>query len=100
MARKTPEGRLKEALTSDLHSQFPGCVLLKNDEQLLQGVPDLLVLYRDRWAMLEVKIAENAARQPNQDYYVEIFNNMSFAAFVYPENYDHVLAELHKHFEA
>lgn len=99
MARKTPEGRYKAELTEELAYLFPGIRLLKNDEQLLQGVPDILALYRDRWAMLEVKESANAAHQPNQDYYIEIFDQMSFAAFIYPENHNEVLRELGKHFE-
>lgn len=98
MARKTPEGRFTEVLTRELNRIFPGVMILKNDEQLLQGVPDKLVLYRDRWAMLEVKESANADIQPNQPYYVELFDQMSYAAFVYPENLHEVLADLKHHF--
>lgn len=98
MARKTPEGRFKEEFSKDLVYLFPDIVLLKNDEQLLQGVPDQLLLYRDRWAMLEYKASMNAAHQPNQRYYVDLFDSMSFAAMVYPENRDEVLEALQHHF--
>lgn len=100
MARKTPEGRFKEAFSKDLDYLFPGIKLLKNDEQLLQGVPDSLLLYNDRWAMLEFKASATADEQPNQRYYVELFDQMSFAAFVYPENADEIMTELTRHFEA
>jgi hypothetical protein len=60
----------------------------------MQGIPDLLVLYRNKWAMLEVKGFEDAPEEPNQDYYVDLLNNMSFAAFIYPENETEVLNEL------
>lgn len=100
MARKTPEGRFKEEFSKDLAYHFPDIVLLKNDEQLLQGVPDMLLLYNDRWAMLEFKASADAAMQPNQRYYVELFDHMSFAAFVYPENADEIMTELGRHFEA
>lgn len=76
-----------------------GCVVLKNDTGYLQGIPDLLVLYQDRWAMLEVKMHEFAAEQPNQRYYIELFNSMSFAAFIYPENEDEVLDALQRSFK-
>ena len=98
MARKTPEGRFKEELCMDLVRLFPGCVLLKNDEQLLQGVPDLLVLWEKNWAMLEVKKSRYAAMQPNQDYWIERFDQMSFGAFVYPENKEVILRALQSAF--
>lgn len=98
MTRKTPEGRFKEEFNKDLTFLFPDIVMLKNDEQLLQGVPDQLLLYRDRWAMLEFKASADAAVQPNQRYYIGLFNSMSYAAFVYPENGDDILEELQRHF--
>lgn len=100
MSRKTPEGRFKEELTQDLEDLFPGCVILKNDEQLRQGIPDMLVLYNDRWAMLEVKASSTAAHEPNQAWYIEMFDTMSFGAFVYPENKEEVLHALQQSFES
>ncbi len=81
-------------LIKDLHALFPGCIILKNDTDYLQGLPDLLILYRNKWAMLEVKVSEDALEQPNQEYYIGLFNGMSFAAFIYPENEMDVLDEL------
>jgi len=75
---------------------LPGCVILKNDPEYIQGIPDLLVLYSDRWAMLEVKTSAHAPQQPNQGYYVDLFNEMSFSAFVYPENEEEVLNDLQR----
>lgn len=71
-----------------------GCLILKNDPEYLQGVPDLLILYRNRWAMLEVKTHQTARVQPNQRYYIEQLNSMSFADFIYPENEEEVLNAL------
>ncbi len=73
---------------------FPGCFILKNDTDYLQGIPDLLVLYNTRWAMLEVKREADAPEEPNQDYYIDVLNGMSFAAFIFPENEEEVLNEL------
>lgn len=98
MARKTPEGRFKEEFSKDLAFAFPDVVMLKNDEQLLQGVPDMLVLYKDKWAMLEFKAHAKAAVQPNQRYYISFFDSMGFGAFVYPENRDDVIEALERHF--
>lgn len=98
MARKTPEGRFKEEFSNELSFLFPDIVMLKNDEQMLQGVPDMLLLFEDKWAMLEFKANENSAVQPNQRYYVGLFNTMSYSTFVFPENRDEVLEELSRHF--
>lgn len=73
---------------------FPGCLILKNDPNYIQGIPDLLILHNNNWAMLEVKKVSHSKHRPNQDYYVEELNKMSFAAFVYPENREEVLNEL------
>lgn len=83
-----------------LRDLFPGCVILKNDSGYMQGVPDLTILYRDRWAMLEVKANANAEEQPNQRYFVAQLDEMSFAAFIYPENEEEVLNGLQRSFEA
>lgn len=73
---------------------FPGCIILKNDPNYLQGIPDLTIFWHDRWATLEVKKDAKASHQPNQDYYVDIMNQMSFSRFIYPENKEEVLHEL------
>lgn len=98
MTRKTPEGRFKTALHEELREMFPGCVLLINDASYFQGVPDTLILFEDMWAMLEVKDSRRAKRQPNQPYWVEQFNEMSFAAFICPENKEEVLNALQHSF--
>ena len=100
MARKTPEGRFAEEFAKDLDQIFPGCVILKNDESLVQGIPDWILLWENCWAMLELKESAHAAHQPNQDYYVELFDKMSFGAFVYPENKEDILDALQRSFQA
>lgn len=92
------ESRFQGELIKTLRWMFPDCVILKNDASYLQGVPDVLILFNDRWAMLEVKASANAHRQPNQDYYNELFNKMSFAAFICPENEEEVLHALQQSF--
>jgi hypothetical protein len=74
---------------------FPDCVILKNDSGYLQGVPDLLILHNDRWAMLEVKASADSPEQPNQLFWVTQFNEMSFAAFIFPENESEVIDALY-----
>ena len=97
MARSSRlESGFQDRLREELLDMLPGCWVLKMDQ--FQGIPDLLILYNNKWAMLENKKSKNAHKQPNQDYYVELFDNMSFARFVYPENMDEVLDELYLYF--
>lgn len=87
-------------LKKELASRFPGCVIIKQDPNHLQGVPDLLVLFEDRWALLETKAHTKAKRQPNQEYHVEKFGQMSFSAFVDPDNMGEVLDALQSSFRS
>lgn len=81
-------------LIKELKEIFKGCIIMKNDSSYIQGIPDLIILYGDRWAALEVKKSRTAPHRPNQEYYVDLMNDMSFAAFIYPENKEEVLYEL------
>lgn len=93
------ESKFQSQLIRKIKNEFPGCMVLKNDPTYLQGVPDLTVFCRNKWAALEVKKSKNASHRPNQNYYVDKMNRMSYATFVYPENEKEVLAELHKKFK-
>lgn len=93
------EKGFQKNLIKDIKNRFPGCVIMKNDSSYIQGIPDLTILYKNRWAALEGKKDKNAIRQPNQDYYVDKLNAMSFARFIYPENKEEVLNELQQAFE-
>ncbi len=94
------ESKFQAALIREIKERFPGCVVLKNDPNYIQGFPDLLVLHGGRWAALEVKRSENERRQPNQEHYVSALSAMSYAAFVCPENKDHILYELQQTFQS
>lgn len=93
------ENQYQAGLIKRLEARFPGCVILKQDSGHRQGILDLLILYRDKWASLEVKASARAPKRPNQDFYVEQLNNLSFAAFIYPENEEEVLNALQQTFE-
>lgn len=92
------ENKFQAKLIKELKSMLPGCIVMKNDASYIQGIPDLLVLYKNRWASLECKKSARASRQPNQEYYVGVMDDMSFSRFICPENKDEVLDELHLHF--
>lgn len=92
------ESKFQANLIKEIKDTFPGCIVMKNDEGYIQGIPDLLVLHNDRWASLECKRSANASKRPNQQYYVDKMNGMSFSRFVHPGNKDEVIDELTLHF--
>lgn len=93
------ESKFQKVLIEKLKDRFPGCIVLKNDANYIQGIPDLLVLWKKCWAALECKKDEKSHHQPNQEYYVEQMNGMSFASFIFPENCEEILDELSRVFE-
>ena len=93
------EAAYQRKLIKKLQIMFPGCFILKNDPSANQGIPDILILFGRRWAMLEVKPNDRAHVQPNQRHYVELFDDMSFAEFICPENEAEVLHALQYTFE-
>ena len=92
------ENEFQSELIKKLKAEFPGCIVLKNDPNYIQGIPDLLILYRDKWAALECKRDNKSKHQPNQDYYISVMNDMSFAKFIFPENEEEILDELQRTF--
>ena len=99
MARSSRlESGFQDKLVRDLKDLFPGCMVFKMDQ--MQGIPDLLILYKNKWASLECKQFSRAKKQPNQEYYVGRMNEMSFSRFVCPENREDVIRELRETFES
>ena len=92
------ESKFQKELMDKIRDRYPGCVILKNDSSYIQGFPDWTILYKDKWAVLEAKRAKNAAKQPNQEYYVDKLNNISFSRFVYTDNSEEVLEDISKYF--
>lgn len=88
------ESQFQSNLKKELKEMFPGCIVTKLDSGNIQGIPDLLILYNNKWATLENKRSGKASKQPNQEYYVDKMNKMSFSRFIYPENKDQILSEL------
>lgn len=95
---KKLERDFQAGLIKELKKIFEGCIVMKTDPTYIQGIPDLLILYKNKWASLEVKKSRNAHKQPNQEYYVGLMDNMSFSRFISPENKEEILNELQQSF--
>lgn len=97
--KRKNENSFQPDLIAELKKIFEGCLILKNDARYMQGIPDLIILYKNKWALLECKKGANEKHQPNQDYYVEKANRMSFASFIFPENKEEVIEKLKGYFQ-
>ncbi len=86
------------ALIKRIKAMIPDCLVLKNDPRHIQGFPDLIILYKNMWAILEVKVSKKAHLQPNQSHYIKILGAMSFASFIDPGTEEDVLSELQQSF--
>lgn len=94
------ESQFQSKLIKELKKLFPGCIVMKSDSGYLQGIPDLLILFNDKWAALECKQHADAKKQPNQEYYVGKMDEMSFSRFICPENKEEVLHDLQQSFQS
>ena len=94
------ENKFKTNLIKEIEKRFPGSYVFHLDPTERQGVPDLLILYKNKWAAFEGKKNKNSSHRPNQDYYVKTMNEMSYASFIYPENKEDVLNEIQQAFES
>lgn len=88
------ESNFQARLIRQLEAEFPGAVVIKTDPNYIQGFPDLLFLQDSFWGALEVKRARNSVRQPNQQYWVQRLNLMSYSRFIHPGNAVDILEEL------
>ena len=93
------ESKFQANLIKEIKENLPGCIIMKTDPNYIQGMPDLLILHKNKWASLENKRSAKAKKQPNQQYYVDKMNEMSFSRFVCPENKEAVLSDLYKALE-
>lgn len=93
------ERDFQASLIKELKEIFPGCIVTKLDSSHIQGIPDILLLHKDKWATFECKKNANAKKQPNQNYYVDKMNEMSFSRFICPENKEEVLNDLQQAFK-
>lgn len=96
---KQSEKTFRSKLQKKITKLFPDCMILPLDPKHTQGIPDILILYKNKWATLETKKSSNASKRPNQYYYVDKMNNMSFSSFINPDNEEEVLNELQQAFD-
>ena len=94
------ESKFQADLVKKLKEKFPGCIVMKNDANYIQGIPDLLVLHGSKWAALECKQDEKSSHRPNQEYYIEKMNEMSYATFIFPQNEKEILNDLEQTFKS
>ena len=100
----TPEGNFKKKLIKDIKKEFPGCIVTKLEADYCNGIPDILILHKDKWATLEAKknkgeVTKERENKLAQDHYVAKMNSMGYSSYVYPENKEEVLNELKVHFQ-
>jgi hypothetical protein len=98
------ENKFQAETVKEIKERFPGAIVTKMDANYIQGIPDILVLYKNRWATLEFKRSESdykksLIRNPNQSYYVDRMSNMAYSSFIFPENKERVLDEMERSFE-
>ena len=93
------ERKFQSNLIKILKEMFPNSIILKNDPIYKQGIPDLIILENDKWATLECKQKSNSKAQPNQKYYVDKMNGMSFSKFISKDNQEEVLYDLERFFK-
>ena len=76
------ENKFKTKLVKEIKQRFVGSEVFHLNPVERQGAPDLLILYRNRWASLEGKQDEKSSHRPNQNYYVDKYNSTSLMSLV------------------
>ena len=94
------ESIFQHSLIKEIEKRIPGAIVIKLIETNVQGIPDLLIIWRDFWAFLEVKESRKAEHQPNQDYYISTLNELGFASFIFPENKEEILNAMEQSFQS
>ena len=93
------ESEFQSALVKDIKRIVPDAIVTKNDPNRVQGIPDIIICFGKKYAMLECKRSKDSHHQPNQDYYIDKLKSWNvFAAFIYPENRACVLEALRRYF--
>jgi hypothetical protein len=91
------ENEYQSHVIQKLRDTFPGCFVVKIVPPP-QGIPDLLIECGKTWARLETKKSLKEPYQPNQEFYIDMFDKMGFCKMICPENEEVVLRQLSVHF--
>ena len=62
------EKHFQSKVIKEIKKMFKGSIVLKTDPTYIQGIPDLLILYKKHWAALEVK------QSPKRRYHLSSFS--------------------------
>lgn len=90
-------------LVREIKRRFTNSFVLRIDPSKVPGTPtgfpDILVLWNNHWFALECKRTSNSRKRPLQDHYISKLNEMSYAAFIFPENKEEVLNAIQQTFQ-
>ena len=62
------ERAFQRKLIKDIMDCSSRCMVINNDPDYIQEIPDLTVLYKDKWASLEVKKSAGGGHRPSQEH--------------------------------
>jgi len=86
--QKQLESKFQSLFIKTLKQKFPECIVVKNNPNYIQGIPDLTMFLGSQWFTFE-------SRRPNQEWYVNRMNEMGgHSYFVYPENMEEILNDI------
>lgn len=93
------ENLVQAQIIKEIKQRFPDAIVLKNDPNYIQGMPDLVVLNKGKYALLECKRSSSEPFRPNQEYYIQKQNDCgAFASMICPENKEEVFNALEQTF--
>ena len=95
------ERDFQKNLIKEIKERIPNAIVKKNDPKYIQGIPDISIDVRPYSFHLECKKSANAPYQPNQEYYLQAYNdNGGWARTIYPENKGAILDEMEQSLRA
>lgn len=93
------ESQFQQSLIERLEKTFPGSIVMKNDPGYIQGIPDLTMLYKNKYFAFECKRSSTEKKRPNQQWYVDHINEMGGNAyFIHPDNVEEIIHDIQRVF--
>lgn len=78
------ESNFQADLKKEIETLFPGAVIMKNDPNDIQGIPDLTVIWRDHWAWLECKTRNKCSQTVEPRFLYSVCTPLFFRGFYLP----------------